>query len=140
MKNINIDGLSELSTAAKVFLKQFNEPKVIAFIGEMGAGKTTFIKALCAELKVIDIVNSPTFAIVNDYETEHNTHVYHFDLYRMDRPEEVEDIGFEDYIYSGNWCFIEWPEIAEKYFPDDIIKVKIEELENRTRQIQFIDN
>jgi len=140
MENIRITQLPKIQQAAQQFIEQIKEPAVIAFLGEMGAGKTTFIKAICTELGVIDTVNSPTFAIVNDYETEDGSNIYHFDLYRMEKAEEVLDIGFEDYLYSGKWCFIEWPEIAEKYLPENVIKVKIEEIEKGERLVSFIDS
>ena len=139
MTTIDIKSLSDIQEAAKAFLSHFEEPTVLAFFGEMGAGKTTFIKAICEELGVVDIVNSPTFAIVNEYEVKDAKSVFHFDLYRMEKPEEVLDIGFEDYIYSGNWCFIEWPAIAESYFPENIVRVKIEEVENEARILTFIE-
>ena len=135
MDKLFINSLSEIQETAKDFLNLFTEPTIVAFIGDMGAGKTTFIKAICSELGVIDTVNSPTFAIINDYKTRTGENIYHFDLYRMEKPEEVEEIGFEDYLYSGKWCFVEWPEIAEHYFPENIVKVKIEELEDGKRQI-----
>ncbi len=139
MDAIIIENLSEIDKAAKQFLSYFSEPKVVALYGEMGVGKTTFIKALCKRLGVLDMVNSPTFAIVNEYETEHDNLLYHFDLYRMENPEEALDIGFEDYLYSGRWCFIEWPQIATQYFPKDIVQIKIEELEKGMRKISFIE-
>ncbi len=137
MNTIFIDDIKDIQKAAVDFLRKFSEPKLIAFWGEMGVGKTTFIKAVCTELGVVDTVNSPTFAIINEYETLKGNLVYHFDLYRIEQSEEVLDIGFEDYLYSGHWCFIEWPEIAEQYFPKDIIKVRIEELEGGKRKISF---
>jgi tRNA threonylcarbamoyladenosine biosynthesis protein TsaE len=137
MNTIFIENLKDIQTAAKSFLSCFSTPQLIAFYGEMGAGKTTFIKAVCSELGVIDTVNSPTFAIVNEYETNNGQIVYHFDLYRIEDTEELMDIGFEDYLYSKNWCFIEWPQIAEAYFPKTMVKVKIEELENGRRKIIF---
>ena len=138
MKKIVIKDIEDIERSAKVFLNQFSEPSVVAFVGEMGAGKTTFIKAICKELEVLDTVNSPTFAIVNEYETQNSKSIYHFDLYRIKKSEEVLDIGFEDYLYSGNWCFIEWPEIAEQYLPEQVAKVKIEEKESGQRELTFM--
>ena len=138
MEDIYIKRVEDIRESAREFLEAFETPSIVAFIGEMGAGKTTFIKAVCAELGVIDIVNSPTFAIVNDYEGQNGNRIYHFDLYRIEKEEEILDIGFEDYIYSGNWCFIEWPEIAESYFPEHTVKVKIEALETGERILRFI--
>ncbi len=139
MDTIIIENLNKIDESAKQFLSYFSEPQVVAFHGEMGAGKTTFIKAICKQLDVVDVVNSPTFAIVNEYETERNDLVYHFDLYRMENPEEALDIGFEDYLYSGRWCFIEWPEIASQYLPKEIVQIKIEEQEKGKRKVSFIE-
>ena len=137
MNKLYINSLSDIQETAKEFLSCFSKPTVVAFVGGMGAGKTTFIKAICKELGVIDTVNSPTFAIINDYETKDGSNIYHFDLYRIEKAEEVEEIGFEDYLYSGKWCFVEWPEIADSYFPNKIVKVKIEELEDGRRQLSI---
>lgn len=139
MKTIAINSLADIQPAAQTFLSHFEEPTVIAFFGDMGAGKTTFIKAICKALGVVDVVNSPTFAIINEYEVKDAKNVFHFDLYRIEKPEEVLDIGFEDYMYSGNWCFIEWPAIAAAYFPENIVRVKIEEVENGARILTFIE-
>ena len=139
MNRLYINSLSDIQDTAKEFLSLFSKPTVVAFVGEMGAGKTTFIKAVCKELGVVDTVNSPTFAIINDYETKDGSNIYHFDLYRIEKAEEVEEIGFEDYLYSGKWCFVEWPEIADNYFPNKIVKVKIEELEDGRRQLSIKD-
>ena len=134
-----IDSLSDIQSTAKVFLEQFEQASVVAFLGDMGAGKTTFIKALCKELGVVDTVNSPTFAIINEYETEQKERIYHFDLYRLEQSEDVLEIGFEDYIYSGNWCFIEWPEIAKAYLPENTVQIKIEEIEKGKRKLTFME-
>ena len=117
---------------------------VYAFYGKMGAGKTTFIKAVCQELGVEDEVTSPTFAIVNEYSIDRvqsskfNVQcIYHFDFYRIKRLEEAYDIGFDDYIDSGNLCFIEWPELIEELLPEDAIRVEIEETDNGSRIVRF---
>jgi tRNA threonylcarbamoyladenosine biosynthesis protein TsaE len=107
---------------------------VFAFYGSMGAGKTTFIKAICEELGVEDVITSPTFAIVNEYSLSTNT-IYHFDFYRIKKLEEVYDMGFEDYFYSGALCFIEWPELIEEVLPDDAVKVTITEQPDGTRTV-----
>jgi tRNA threonylcarbamoyladenosine biosynthesis protein TsaE len=98
----------------------------------MGAGKTTFIKALCRELGVDDIVQSPTFAIINEYKTRQGNSIFHFDFYRIRKPEEAFDIGYEDYFYSGSYCFIEWPELVESLLPADTIRVTLKAGETRT--------
>jgi tRNA threonylcarbamoyladenosine biosynthesis protein TsaE len=101
----------------------------------MGAGKTSFIKAVCEELKVNSVVTSPTFTIVNEYSNKKGSLVYHFDFYRINKIEEIFDFGYEEYFYSGNYCFIEWPEIAEAILPENTLKVKIAEQKDGTRII-----
>lgn len=118
-------GLHELDKVAGQILEKYPEKKLIAISGPMGAGKTTFIQALCRKLEVKDTVNSPTFSIVNEYRTKADVPVYHFDLYRLRKPEEMLDIGYEDYFYSGNYCFIEWPEVAANLIPDDCLYITI---------------
>ena len=129
----NIDNIRE---AAREFIGHIGEHRVFAFYGEMGAGKTTFIKAICEELGVEDVITSPTFAIVNEY-TSSDGPIYHFDFYRIKKLEEVYDMGFEDYFYSGALCFIEWPELIEEVLPEDAVKVSIKEEEDGTRSILF---
>lgn len=117
---------------------QNNEPhRVFAFDGPMGAGKTTFIKKLCEEMGTEDVVNSPTFAIVNVYDVEqpHKGEVYHFDCYRLKDIREAIDFGAEEYLYSGNYCFIEWPEMIEALLPEDTVWVKIIPQENGERRL-----
>ena len=107
----------------------------MAFYGSMGAGKTTFIKAICDVLGVTDTVNSPTFAIVNEYLAANGESVYHFDFYRIKKIEEAYDFGYEDYFYSGNLCLIEWPELIEELLPEETVRVKIEETTNGAREL-----
>jgi tRNA threonylcarbamoyladenosine biosynthesis protein TsaE len=113
--------------------------KVFAIYGKMGAGKTTFIKAVCQTLGVEDVINSPTFAIVNEYIDGQGQPIYHFDFYRIKTPQEVLDIGYEDYVYSGHVCFMEWPELVENLLPDDVVKVTIEENEDGSRTVRTED-
>ena len=113
------------------------ERRVFAFYGKMGAGKTTFIKAMCEELGVTDVINSPTFAIVNEYMDGKGEAIYHFDFYRIKRVEEVYDIGFDEYIYSGNLCLMEWPELIEQLLPEETVRVDIMENPDGTRVIRF---
>ena len=122
---IKIDSLENIADAAKKFLAEAGDRRVFAFHGGMGAGKTTFIKALCSELGVTEVVASPTFAIVNEYMAQNGEPVYHFDLYRVKTMDEACDFGCEDYFYSGNYCFIEWPELVEPLLPDDTVDVCI---------------
>ena len=108
---------------------------VFAISGEMGAGKTTFIQSICRELGVHQTVNSPSFAIINEYFNINSKPVYHFDLYRIQDPEELLDIGYEEYIYSGAYCFIEWPEKASDLIPADVMQIEIRILEDGARKI-----
>lgn len=124
---IRIKSIEKIAVAAKEFVAAMGERKVFAFYGKMGAGKTTFIKAVCEELGVEDVINSPTFAIVNEYVDGQGEPVYHFDFYRIKNLQEVMDLGYEDYVYSGHVCFMEWPELIENLLPDDAVKVTIEE-------------
>lgn len=137
---IEISTLHNIHSAAQAFLKATDVNRVFAFYGKMGAGKTTFIKALCEELGVEDAVNSPTFAIVNEYySTRLNGPIFHFDFYRIKRIEEAFDIGTDDYFYSGAPCFIEWPELIEDILPEEAVRVSIEEQPDGTRTIEFED-
>ena len=130
-----INSLEELTKTAKEILRDFDKNKMFAFYGKMGSGKTTIIKALCEELGSNDNITSPTFAIVNQYNTFEKGLIYHFDFYRIKSQEEVFDIGYEDYFYNNNYCFIEWPELIENLLPDNCIKVKIDELNKGVRKI-----
>jgi tRNA threonylcarbamoyladenosine biosynthesis protein TsaE len=120
--------LADIDGAAREFLQKTGGCKHFAFYGAMGAGKTTFIKALCKALGVAGTVASPTFALVNEYRAGNNGMVYHFDFYRINKPEEVFDFGCEEYFASGGYCFVEWPEKAEIALPSDICRINIEEL------------
>ncbi|MBQ9637588.1 MAG: tRNA (adenosine(37)-N6)-threonylcarbamoyltransferase complex ATPase subunit type 1 TsaE [Prevotella sp.] len=137
---IRIEDISRIRDAAREFLRAIRSlepaPRVIAFYGSMGAGKTTFIKALCEELGVSDVVTSPTFAIVNEYGAADGTAVFHFDFYRIRRLEEVYDMGYEDYFYrSDALCLIEWPELIEELLPDDALRVTISEKADGVRVV-----
>lgn len=134
---IKINNINEINMAAKQFVDAMGNNSVFAFYGKMGAGKTTFIKAVCEQLGVTDVINSPTFAIVNEYLDGRGEPIYHFDFYRIKRHQEILDIGYEDYIYSGNICFMEWPELIEELLPEDAVKVTIEEEPDGSRRITF---
>lgn len=127
---IVIKDLDDIQRAAREFINIIKDCNVIAFYGKMGAGKTTFIKAVCEELGVEDVITSPTFAIVNEYSDREGNALFHFDFYRIKKLEEVYDMGYEEYFYSGAKCFIEWPELIEPLLPDDVMKVTIEETED----------
>lgn len=129
-----VDKEDELEPVAWQILGDFNSRRVFTFSGNLGSGKTTFIKYLCRVLGVKEQVSSPTFALVNEYAGGNNLKVYHFDIYRIKNLQEAYDMGYEEYFYSGNYCFIEWPEIIEDLIPEDAVKVKIE-VKNEKREI-----
>ena len=135
---IRITSLDNIREAAKAFLAGMGTIKVVAFDGKVGAGKTTFIKAICEELGVEDVITSPTFALVNEYTAGNGAPVYHFDFYRIKRLDEVYDMGYEDYFYGGNLCLLEWPELIEDILPDDAMRVSITEQEDGSRVIESL--
>ena len=137
MYTIHISSPEHLAEAAQQFVEQMGEDTVFAFYGKMGAGKTTFIKAICEALGVSDVITSPTFAIVNEYTDGEQQPVYHFDFYRIKKLEEVYDMGYEEYFYSGALCLIEWPELIEDVLPDDTVRVTIEEQADGSRLLTF---
>ncbi|KAA6310382.1 tRNA threonylcarbamoyladenosine biosynthesis protein TsaE [termite gut metagenome] len=137
--NIKITSLEQLPNVACRFINEMGNNTVFAFYGKMGVGKTTFIKAVCKELGVREIVNSPTFAIVNEYHSEKtNKTICHFDFYRIKKLEEVYDMGYEDYFYNGALCFIEWPELVEDLLPESTLRIAMEEHKNRVRILRLI--
>ena len=134
---IKIQNIDTIRESAREFIQNIGDSKVFAFYGKMGAGKTTFVKAICEELGVEDVITSPTFAIVNEYEAN-NQSIYHFDFYRIKRLEEVYDMGYEDYFYAPDaLCFIEWPELIDDLLPEDAVKVTITENADGTRTVAF---
>jgi len=137
MNSVKIKNLEELDAAAQEFLDKAGDCSVIAFYGAMGAGKTTFIKALCKCLGILDNVNSPTFNIINEYRSFDGDSVFHFDFYRIEKPAEALDVGFDEYAYSGHLCLIEWPENIEQILPSDTLKVQISVQEDDSRIISF---
>ncbi|PXV67487.1 tRNA threonylcarbamoyladenosine biosynthesis protein TsaE [Dysgonomonas alginatilytica] len=132
---IEIKSLDTITDAATEFVKQMGDNTVFAFHGEMGAGKTTFIKAICEKLGVTDVINSPTFAIINEYRSDSGELIYHFDFYRINKEEEAFDFGYEDYFYSGCICFIEWPERIESLLPHDTVHITVKEVEDGSRLV-----
>ena len=134
MTEIIIPTLDKIADAACKFINHIGENRVFAFYGGMGAGKTTFIKAICEQLGVQDAVTSPTFAIVNEYASDMGP-IYHFDFYRIKNQGEVMDLGFDEYAYSDNLCLMEWPELIEELLPEHTINVRIEETENGMRKV-----
>lgn len=132
---IKIQSLEEISSATRQFVESIGERRIFAFYGSMGAGKTTFIKAICEELGVEDVITSPTFAIVNEYTTGTGKPLYHFDFYRIKKLDEFYDMGGEDYFGSGNICFIEWPELIEDVLPEEAVIVNIKEVDDGSRLV-----
>ncbi len=137
MTEIFINGTEDLPRAAKVFLEHLGDARIIAFYGAMGAGKTTFITAVCEALGVKDVVNSPTFTIVNEYRDRNGEPVYHFDFYRITRLNEALDIGLYEYFDSGALCLVEWPEMIEELLPEETLKVQILVEDAQTRTLLF---
>lgn len=130
-----VQSIGELNGVASQLISEFSGQRVFALYGKMGAGKTTFIQAICKELGADDYVTSPTFALVNEYCSRESLPIYHFDFYRIKNIGEAFDIGYEEYLYSGNYCFIEWPEMIEPILPEGIVEVKIVEAGNEQRII-----
>ncbi len=135
MYSKKINSLDELKVAAKELITAFSDDRVFAFYGKMGAGKTTFIQSICRALGSDDNVTSPTFALINEYNTADLDSIFHFDFYRIKDIEEAYDLGYEDYIYSGSYCLIEWPEMIESLLPEKMVEVKIEVQDDDSRVI-----
>ena len=131
--------LAEISEVAESLLREADS-RILLFYGEMGSGKTTIIKEIAAKLGVKDLTNSPTFSLVNEYVTGKGDRMYHFDFYRIEREEEAFDIGFEEYLDSGNWCLIEWPEKVENLLPLDSVVIRIDINPDDSRTIQLTKN
>ncbi|MBQ1213668.1 MAG: tRNA (adenosine(37)-N6)-threonylcarbamoyltransferase complex ATPase subunit type 1 TsaE [Tidjanibacter sp.] len=125
MKELNINGLGDLPDVAEEIIASLDRRNVVAFFGPMGAGKTTLIREICAQLGSTDTVTSPTFALINRYDTAEGAPIFHFDFYRIERPEEAFDMGYEEYFYSDGLCLVEWPEKVEELLPDEVMKVTI---------------
>ncbi|MBQ8449508.1 MAG: tRNA (adenosine(37)-N6)-threonylcarbamoyltransferase complex ATPase subunit type 1 TsaE [Bacteroidaceae bacterium] len=132
---IEIQNLDSYATAAREFIEKMGDRRIFAFYGSMGAGKTTFIKAVCEAMGVEDAINSPTFAIVNEYEDADSNTIFHFDFYRIKSIAEVYNMGYEEYLYSNAYCFIEWPELIEELLPEETVKVTIEETPEGQRKV-----
>lgn len=135
---ITINGIEDYPQAAREFVKLLDRGRIFAFYGKMGSGKTTFIKSICEELGVEDSINSPTFAIVNEYEDCNQNTIYHFDFYRIKSIEEVYNMGYEEYLYGDAICFMEWPELIEELLPEETVKVFVEETEGGARSVKIM--
>lgn len=135
---ITIKSLEEYPAAAREFIRFMDKGRLFAFYGKMGSGKTTLIKSICEELGVTDTINSPTFAIVNEYEDRDGNTIFHFDFYRIKSIAEVYNMGYEEYLYSNAYCLMEWPELVEELLPEECIRVEIEENEDSTRTVKII--
>lgn len=135
MFSVQIKTIKAIEETAKELIDSFPQQRVFAFYGKMGAGKTTFIQAICRQLGTTDNVTSPSFAIINEYKTNAGDSIYHFDFYRIKEMEEAYDLGYEDYFYSGKYCLIEWPEKIEPLLPEDFVRVNIAVEEKEVRKI-----
>lgn len=138
-----IEGLAALPEYSQRLLENFPDARVLAFTGEVGAGKTTFIQQICKQLGILEVVSSPTFALVNEYgyidaQSGSKNSAYHLDLYRLRNIEEALDIGIEDYLYSGKYCFVEWPEIIEPLLPEDTLRIHLEILSDSQRKMLIL--
>ncbi|MBL0329851.1 MAG: tRNA (adenosine(37)-N6)-threonylcarbamoyltransferase complex ATPase subunit type 1 TsaE [Bacteroidetes bacterium] len=136
MASLKINNLAELPLVAKALIEAFGTKKVIAFNGEMGAGKTTLIKTICEQLGVKQTISSPTFSIVNEYLSSSGKKIYHFDFYRINTINEAYDMGYEEYFYSEAYCFIEWPEKIAELLPEDVLRVNIS-VKDGVRLVEF---
>jgi tRNA threonylcarbamoyladenosine biosynthesis protein TsaE len=132
---MKIENLQTIHQTAKEFIAAMGDKKVFLFYGSMGAGKTTFIRAICEELGVKESINSPTFAIINEYKAGDGSPIFHFDFYRINKEEEAYDFGYEDYFYSGKLCFVEWPEKIVNLLPEDAAVVTITEQPDGSREV-----
>jgi len=137
---ITISSIHDIDTAAEQLISFLDGHNKVAFSGEMGAGKTTLIQSICRVLGVKESVNSPTFALINEYFTCEGESIFHFDLYRIEDITEMFDFGYEDYFYSDDYCFIEWPEKALELIPDDFIFIRIDVQDNGSRTVRALDN
>lgn len=135
--DIVINDKRHLASAAKKILKYSGDKKIFAFYGSMGAGKTTIIKSICEALGAVDIINSPTFTLVNEYKTSHGESLYHIDFYRIRKQEEVFDFGIEEYLTGESYCFMEWPELVEDILPEGMVSVRITVGENEERLLSL---
>ena len=131
-----INSIKSLDRSARQLLDAFPDKRIFAFYGEMGAGKTTYIKALCRALQVNDITSSPSFGLIHEYALENGESVYHFDFYRIETVEEIFDIGYEEYMFSGEYCFMEWPEMVETILPEETVKIGIEVVNGGERELR----
>ncbi|MEN8775605.1 MAG: tRNA (adenosine(37)-N6)-threonylcarbamoyltransferase complex ATPase subunit type 1 TsaE [Polaribacter sp.] len=132
-KSYSLENLSEIATAVIASVKN----KTLLFYGEMGVGKTTLIKEICKQLGVLDNISSPTFSLVNEYQTKNNESIFHFDFYRIEEEEEALDMGIDDYFYNNDWCLIEWPENVENLLPLEAVEIHLSVLEDGQRNIQL---
>ncbi len=136
MFRLKISSPDALEKAAGKLLEAFPGNRVFAFYGEMGSGKTTLIKTLCRILEVTDRTSSPSFGLIHEYRTNRGASVYHFDFYRIKDVEEVYDIGYEEYMYGGEYCFVEWPELVEKILPEDTIRLSLRITGKKERELR----
>jgi len=139
MKQLTSKSVDDLGNVASQILEMFPEKRIFALYGKMGSGKTTLIKEFCKVLGVTDTTSSPSFAIINQYQNKEGDSIFHFDFYRIKNIEEAMDLGYEDYFYSGEYCFIEWPEKIEKLLPKNFVYIKLVESETDGKRIIYLD-
>lgn len=136
--DITIKNQELLAEAAKTFVQGMGDAKIFAFYGKMGSGKTTFIKAICRQLGVQEVITSPTFSLVNEYTAENiGKQIFHFDFYRIKKLSEVYDMGYEEYFYGDQICFIEWPELIEEILPEETVRVSITVQPDESRMVHI---
>ncbi len=137
MVELQIDSIDYIPVAAKNILEKFSDDRIFGFYGDLGAGKTTLIKALCEKLGVRDIIHSPTFSLINEYIDQNNIEIFHFDFYRIKNLKEALDLGIEEYFMSGSYCFIEWPDLIDEILPEEFIRIKITSTGENSRLISY---
>jgi tRNA threonylcarbamoyladenosine biosynthesis protein TsaE len=133
---LNIPSTDALDDAARKLIDVYSGSRIFAIYGEMGAGKTTLIKAICRALEVDDVTSSPSFGIIHEYRTRPGDSIYHFDFYRIENIEEVFDIGYEEYLFSGDYCFLEWPELVENILPDETVRLSLRVKDDGVRVLE----
>lgn len=137
MSELTVDSIDYIPVAAEKILNKHPDSKVFGFYGDLGTGKTTLIKSICEKIGVRDIINSPTFSLINEYHYNNNEEIFHFDFYRINNLKEALDLGIEEYFFSGSYCFIEWPDLIENFLPEGFVRVTITSTGENSRLICY---